>query len=83
MTLAVEDNGPGIPEDALETIFTSGYTTRGGGERDSGWPLRHRGLGLAITRSIVEAAGGRIRALNREQSGVRFEIELPLRKGSF
>jgi signal transduction histidine kinase len=82
MTLAVENNGPAIPEDALETIFTSGYTTRGG-ERDGGWPLRHRGLGSAITRSIVEAAGGRIRALNRERGGVRFEIDLPLRTDGF
>ncbi len=51
------------------------------GEPGSGdWPLSHRGLGLAITRSIVEAAGGRISAANRAQGGARFEIELPVRK---
>ena len=65
--LTVEDNGPGIPAEALEKIFDSGYTTRAGRTpaRQRGWPAAHRGLGLAITRSIVEAAGGRIRAANR------------------
>ena len=82
MMLAVEDNGPGIPPAALETIFTSGYTTHAGSQSKGLWPLRHRGLGLAIARSIVEAAGWRIRALNREYGGARFEIELPLRKSN-
>jgi signal transduction histidine kinase len=77
--LAVEDNGPGIPSDALPTIFTSGFTTRGNeAEGSARWSFRHRGLGLAITRSIVEAAGGRIAVRNREQGGAQFEIELPV-----
>lgn len=81
--LAIEDNGPGIPTETLESVFTSGYTTRSrGGAGAAGWPYSHRGLGLAITRSIVESAGGRISALNREQGGARFEIELPVRKTS-
>ncbi len=79
LALAVEDNGPGIPESALEKIFTSGYTTRGNSESEGAWALAHRGLGLAITRSIVEAAGGRIVAVSRTESGARFEIELPVR----
>ena len=79
--LAIEDNGPGIPTETLESVFTSGYTTRSrSGAGAAGWPYSHRGLGLAITRSIVESAGGRISALNREQGGARFEIELPVRK---
>jgi two-component system, OmpR family, sensor histidine kinase ChvG len=82
LDLTIEDNGPGIPEAALEKIFNSGYTTRAGNEPGNGWPLTHRGLGLAITRSIVEAAGGRIFAANRDQGGARFEIELPVREGS-
>jgi signal transduction histidine kinase len=81
MMLAVEDNGPGIPQDPPVSIFTPGYTTHAGSEREGLWPLRHRGLGLAITRSIVEAAGGRISALNRKHGGARFELELPLRRG--
>jgi signal transduction histidine kinase len=81
LSLAIEDNGPGIPTETLESVFTSGYTTRGRGESGgAGWPYSHRGLGLAITRSIVEAAGGRISAFNREQGGARFEIELPVRR---
>jgi signal transduction histidine kinase len=85
LSLTVEDNGPGIPRKALEKIFDSGYTTRAQGgsasaaSRQNGWPASHRGLGLSITRSIVEAAGGRIHAANRAPAGARFEIELPVR----
>lgn len=82
LALTIEDNGPGIPESSLEKIFTSGFTTRAGGESTSGWPLSHRGLGLAITRSIIEAAGGRIAAASRVDGGARLEIELPVREGS-
>ncbi len=81
LQLTVEDNGPGIPEQNLEKIFEPGYTTRSKGAVAAGsWASAHRGLGLAITRSIVEAAGGRILAFNRPQGGVRFEIQLPVRR---
>jgi len=80
LSLTVEDNGPGIPRRALDKIFESGYTTRGKTSTfDGAWPAAHRGLGLSIARSIVEAAGGRIHAANRTQAGARFEIELPVR----
>lgn len=80
LLLSIEDNGPGIPEEALEAVFTSGFTSHGKGSRDAGhWMGCHRGLGLAITRAIVEGAGGRISACNREKGGARFEIELPVR----
>jgi signal transduction histidine kinase len=80
LTLTVEDNGPGIPKKTLDKIFDSGYTTRAGNDlRHDGWPASHRGLGLSITRSIVEAAGGGIHAANRAPSGARFEIGLPVR----
>jgi signal transduction histidine kinase len=78
LMLSIEDTGPGIPKRALERIFDSGYTTRGhGGSGHNGWPASHRGLGLSIARSIVEAAGGRIHAASRAVPGARFEIELP------
>jgi len=80
LVLTVEDDGPGIPKKALTKIFESGYTTHTSGIfRHGGWPASHRGLGLSITRSIVEAAGGRISVLNRDSGGARFEIELPVR----
>jgi two-component system sensor histidine kinase ChvG len=80
LELAVEDNGPGIPANALDWVFESGYTTRSQGAQANGaWATAHRGLGLSITRSIVEAAGGRIHAENRAPTGARFVIELPVR----
>jgi two-component system sensor histidine kinase ChvG len=77
----VEDSGPGIPEDLLETIFDSGYTTHAQGAdqvQEGGWPVTHHGLGLSITRSLIEAAGGTIRAANRPEGGARLTIELPV-----
>jgi signal transduction histidine kinase len=80
LALTIEDNGPGIARKALDRIFESGYTTRSkASSQNGGWPATHRGLGLSITRSIVEASGGLIHAANREQAGARFEIELPVR----
>jgi signal transduction histidine kinase len=79
--LIVADSGPGIPEDLLETIFDSGYSTHTQGPddvQDGGWPATHHGLGLAITRSLVEAAGGTVRAANGPQGGAQFIIELPV-----
>jgi signal transduction histidine kinase len=87
LLLTVEDNGPGIPAEAEETIFAYGFTSHGVREGQSQgsaniWPLGHRGLGLTISRSIVEGAGGRITAANREQGGARFRLELPLRQAT-
>jgi signal transduction histidine kinase len=85
LSLTVEDSGPGIPRKALERIFEAGFTTRATATAiGGGWPAAHRGLGLSITRSIIEAAGGRIYATNREGPGTpgrgaRFEMVLPVR----
>jgi len=80
LMLTIEDNGPGVPHKFLDMIFESGYTMHTPGSAGpGGWPSVHRGLGLAITRSIVEGAGGRICVANRTQGGARFEIELPVR----
>jgi len=78
LALTIEDNGPGIEAESLEKIFEAGFTTRARAG-SGGWPATHRGLGLAITRTIVEEAGGRIHAANRAQGGARFEMELPVR----
>jgi signal transduction histidine kinase len=81
LRLSIEDSGPGIPAEARESIFESGYTTRGetaGGK--GGWTAHHRGLGLTITRSLVESAGGTIRACPATR-GAHIEIELPVWSG--
>jgi signal transduction histidine kinase len=75
LAITVEDSGPGIPPAALQRIFEPGYTTR---TAPDGWPTAHRGLGLAISRSLVEAAGGRLAAVHRAAPGARFEMELPV-----
>jgi two-component system sensor histidine kinase ChvG len=77
--ITVEDDGPGIPEDNREAIFERFYTARPEGE-DFG---THSGLGLNISRQIVVAFGGTIRAENRRDaagrvSGARLIVELPV-----
>jgi two-component system, OmpR family, sensor histidine kinase ChvG len=59
--VTVDDDGPGIPPHALERIFERFYTDRPG----QGFG-QNSGLGLSISRQIVEAHGGRIRASNRQ-----------------
>jgi two-component system, OmpR family, sensor histidine kinase ChvG len=74
----VEDDGPGIPPDNLETVFERFYTARPKGAAFGG----NSGLGLAIARQIIETHGGRIWAENREEggkvAGARFQVALPL-----
>jgi signal transduction histidine kinase len=77
--LSIEDNGGGIAEEHLDRIFEPGFTARPAATSGARWESGHRGLGLAITRSIVEAAGGRIHAEKRSEPGARFVIELPVR----
>ena len=77
--MTVEDDGPGIPEDVREAIFERFYTERPEGEAFG----VHSGLGLSISRQIVVAHGGGIRAENRRSedgdvAGARFIVELPL-----
>jgi two-component system sensor histidine kinase ChvG len=70
----VEDNGPGIPPENLETIFERFYTQRPKGAAFGG----NSGLGLSIARQIVTALEGRIYAQNREEGGARLIVELPV-----
>lgn len=76
--LTVTDTGEGIPEADLNMIFESGYTTkvelRPEGDQ---WLNPHRGLGLAIVRSLVEDAGGTVTVESSIGQGTRFVIELP------
>jgi two-component system, OmpR family, sensor histidine kinase ChvG len=76
--VTVEDEGPGIPDEKLTAIFDRFYTERPPGEKFG----THSGLGLSISRQIVEAHRGRIWAENRKTAsgavtGARFCIRLP------
>lgn len=76
--VTVEDDGPGIPPDNLESIFQRFYT-----ERPTESFGRNSGLGLSIARQIITGAGGRMWAENRapggaQEGGARLVVELPL-----
>ncbi|WP_028025816.1 two-component system sensor histidine kinase EnvZ [Enterovibrio calviensis] len=76
--ITVEDNGPGIAPDQVETVlqpFTRGDTARGS---------EGTGLGLAIVKRIVEQHNGTLKLMQRSQGGLRAQIVLPVarNKGS-
>ncbi len=76
--ITVEDEGPGVPDGKLEHVFDRFYSERPAGEAFG----RHSGLGLSISRQIVEALHGRISAENRRDGdgrvlGARFTVTLP------
>ncbi|HWQ85922.1 HAMP domain-containing sensor histidine kinase [Brevundimonas sp.] len=77
--VSIEDDGPGIPPENLETVFQRFYTSRPKGTAFGA----NSGLGLSIARQIVEAHGGHVQAGNRTDergaiTGARFEVALPL-----
>ena len=77
VTITVSDDGPGIPPGKLAAIFDRFYTERPAGEKFG----THSGLGLSISKQIIEAHGGTIRAENRMDGkrvgGAKFIITLP------
>ena len=78
LRIVVEDDGPGIPPENLETVFERFYTSRPRGAAFGS----NSGLGLSIVRQIVEAHGGVVSAANRlgetgAVEGARFEVALP------
>ena len=66
--IAVGDAGPGIPADTLAQIFDPFFTTKPNG----------MGMGLAISRTIIEAHGGRLWAENQDGGGAAFRFTLPI-----
>ena len=70
--VSVVDFGHGIPSDQMERIFDPFVSSKSSG----------LGLGLAISRSIVEAHGGRLRAANNPHGGASFSFVLPPRHDS-
>ncbi len=71
--IRVEDSGPGIPQDKLETIFNRFYTDRPKGTAFG----NNSGLGLSIVRQIVVTHHGKVWAENRDGGGARFCVDLP------
>ena len=69
VVITIDDDGPGIPAHALERIFERFYTDR---------PIQgfgqNSGLGLSISRQIVEAHGGRVWACNRPVESARVRV---------
>jgi two-component system, LuxR family, sensor kinase FixL len=68
VTVRVQDNGPGLSGDLLERVFEPFFTTKSAG----------MGMGLSISRSIIEAHGGMIRAENNPQGSAMFWLTLPI-----
>jgi C4-dicarboxylate-specific signal transduction histidine kinase len=68
----VTDTGPGIDRDTLKHIFEPFVTTKG---------TKGMGMGLSISRSIVEAHGGRLWAESEPGKGARFYLTVPVRAG--
>ncbi len=76
LVIRVEDEGPGVPEEAREDVFKRFHSVR----PDSETFGQHSGLGLAIARTIVDAHQGSIGVESREDRlcGARFVVRLPL-----
>jgi len=65
--VAVTDSGTGLPPDGASRVFTPFFTTKTNG----------MGMGLAISRTIIEAHGGKIQAANNESRGCTVRFNLP------
>ncbi len=66
-TIVVQDTGRGLSAEALERVFEPFFTSK----------ARGTGLGLAVSKGIVQAHGGTIQASNLPSGGARFEVRLP------
>jgi two-component system, OmpR family, sensor histidine kinase ChvG len=80
VVVVIEDEGPGIPENKLEAIFERFYSERPAGEKFG----THSGLGLSISKQIIDAHRGTIHAENRRAVdgrviGARFVVRLPVK----
>ena len=69
VAIVLRDTGKGIPEELMEKIFQPFFTTKGKGT----------GLGLAVSKRIVEEHGGSIAVSNNVSGGVTFSITLPVK----
>jgi two-component system sensor kinase FixL len=68
LKVSVVDAGPGLPPESIERVFDAFYTTKSKG----------LGMGLSISRSIIEAHGGRMWAENNLKRGATFSFTIPI-----
>jgi signal transduction histidine kinase len=73
VTLCIEDDGPGIPEEEIERVFLPFHRLEHSRNRETGGV----GLGLPIARNILRAHGGDVVLANRAEGGVRAMVTLP------
>jgi len=76
VTIAVEDDGPGIPEEEQHRIFEPFYRGRLAQDHE----IEGSGIGLNIVKQVVKSHGGRVRVNNGEPKGARFVLQLPAMK---
>ncbi|MHC4714557.1 MAG: two-component system sensor histidine kinase NtrB [Planctomycetota bacterium] len=72
----ISDSGPGIPDELLDRIFDPFFTTKG--VVSGGGDTAAAGLGLSITRGIIEQNGGKVAVTHAKPHGATFVIQLPL-----
>lgn len=77
-TVAIEDCGPGIPEEELELVFDPFFRL----EQSRSLQTGGHGLGLSIARTIIRAHGGDVTLTNRTEGGVRALVRIPLATGN-
>ncbi|HTE43109.1 MAG TPA: HAMP domain-containing sensor histidine kinase, partial [Steroidobacteraceae bacterium] len=70
VAIDIDDDGPGIPEERMAQVFEPFYTTKA--------PGSGTGLGLAVSRRIVDDHGGLLRFTNRPGKGLRATLLLPM-----
>ena len=70
--VAIEDNGPGVPDEIRDKLFEPFFTTKRGTEGT--------GLGLSITHDIIKTHGGSIQIASKVNEFTRFEILIPLKQ---
>ena len=73
-TILVEDDGPGVPEAAIERLCEPFYRGEASRNRETGGV----GLGLSIARTIADSHGGRLGFANRAEGGLQVSLILPL-----
>jgi len=78
LIVSVFDSGPGLPEEELESVFNKFYRS----DSSDSQSTYGYGLGLYVSRQLIEAQGGRIWVKNRPEGGAEFSISLPVWNGS-